>query len=97
LYLQVGNWYLMRSHLDRYWGILPSGSNGCCKWRDKLYSGWDETTEFIMLTPKRYWRILSAWLPVWECPVSLGKQVVKLNITITQSDPNTDVAYKNSN
>jgi len=27
-------------------------------------------------------------------PVRLGKRVIKLNITITQSDPNTDLAYK---
>jgi hypothetical protein len=94
LYLQVVNWQVMRSHLDRYWGIFPSGSNGCCNWGDKLYSSWEETTEFIVLTPRRYRQILSAWLPVWECRVRLGKYVIKLNITIIQSDPNTDVAYK---
>jgi len=44
LYLQFGNWQLRRSHLDRYWGILPSGINGCCYCGDKLYSHWEETT-----------------------------------------------------
>jgi hypothetical protein len=41
-----------------------------------------------------YWQILSAWRPVWECRVRLGKQVLELNIIITQSSPNTDMAYK---
>ena len=91
---RVVNWQLMHSHLDRYWAILPSRSNGCCNWGDKLYSRWEETTEFIVLTPRRYWQTLSAWLPVWECHVRLGKQVIELNITITQSDPNSDMAYK---
>jgi hypothetical protein len=27
-------------------------------------------------------------------PVRVGKQVIELNVTIAQSDPNTDVAYK---
>jgi len=30
LYLQAGNWQLMRSRLQRYSLILPSGSNKCC-------------------------------------------------------------------
>ena len=72
----------MRSHMDRYWGIWPSGSDGCCYWGDKLYSRWEETTQFIVSTPRRYWQILSAWLPVWECRVRLEKQVIKLSITI---------------
>jgi len=42
---------LMLSRLNRYWGILSSGSNGCCNWDDKMYSRWEETTEFIVLTP----------------------------------------------
>jgi len=94
LYLKVSNWQLMRSHLESYWGILPSRSNGCCIWGDKFYSHWEEATEFIVLTPWRYWQILSAWLPVWECHVRLGNQGIKLNMTITQSDPNNDMAYK---
>jgi len=30
LYLQAGNWQLMRSRLDRYSLVLSSGSNRCC-------------------------------------------------------------------
>jgi hypothetical protein len=48
-----------------------------------------------VLTPRRYWQILSAWLQIWECRGRVGKQVIKVNIAITQSDTNTDMAYKN--
>jgi len=43
-------WQLMGSNLDRYWGMLPSGSNACCNWGDKLHSRWEQTAEFIVLT-----------------------------------------------
>jgi len=49
LYQQFGNWQLMCYHLDRYWGILPSRSNGWCNWGDKSYSRWEETTELPVL------------------------------------------------
>jgi len=35
---------------------IAERSNECCNWGDKLYSRWEETTEFIVLTPKRYWQ-----------------------------------------
>ena len=102
---------LMRSHLDRYWGILPSGCNVCCTW-----TGTEEycRADAMCVAPgvisstavKKKQQNLLCWLPrgtdrsslldfqFWECRVRDGRQVIKLHITIKQSDPNNDAAYK---
>jgi hypothetical protein len=63
-------------------------------------------TVVIICTAVERKQNLLCWLPrstdrscvcltsVWQFPVSLGKQVVLLNITVTHSDPNTGVAYR---
>jgi len=56
LYLQVNNWQLMCSHLERYWGILLSRSNVCCNWGDNVVFRsiggwkWTETIHSISTT-----------------------------------------------
>jgi len=104
LYLQVGNWQFMPSHLDRYWGILPSRSNGCSfgdsytaveKKQQNLLCWLPGCTDRSSLLDVRIEISgLACLTSGLDCLVRLVKQVIKQNITGTQSDPNTDVAYK---
>jgi len=42
----------------------------------------------------KYRQVWSAECPDYECCVRLGNKYLKLNIIITQSGPNTDMAHK---
>ena len=52
LFLQVRNWQLMHSHLGRYWSEYceVEAMSVFNNWENKLYSSWEETAEFIVLT-----------------------------------------------
>jgi hypothetical protein len=52
LFLQFGNWQLMCSRLGRYWNdyCQVEAVSVFSNWENKLYSSWEETTEFIVLT-----------------------------------------------
>ena len=91
LYLQVGNWQCVPTWTgtEEYcqaeaMGVV-TGVIGCTaveKKQQNLLCCLSRSTDRSCLLDFQFeWR------------VRVGKQVIKLNITITQSDPNTDVAY----